>query len=396
MAAFTAIAIAIALVAVLRTRGIGPFAPVAEAPIEAREGGDDKNGDKKDEKKKPLHDDERKVSLEERAETLARAQVWREPETPIARASFATDPSSLKDVVCTFKISKLGGTTPKFDCELKDGEEIRVKYGKGPEIPAEAATTRLLRALGFGADHVTLVPRLRCHGCPEEPFSTMKAVEVTRAEPLYKHVIDPNDVEEFEWVAIEQKFGARPIETDRQEGWAFFELKNVDPKQGGAPRAHVDALRLTAVFLGHWDNKAENQRMVCLTTEWKENTPCPEPFLLIQDTGATWGPGKVDLEAWEKATIWEDRRACRTSMRDFPYDGATFEPVQISEGGRQMLGKLLSQLSDRQLSDLFTSARFDKHHGFFTPSHPVADWVRVFKARVRQITEGPPCPNAAS
>jgi hypothetical protein len=70
---------------------------------------------------------------------------------------------------CHFQLSDLGGTTPKFRCALDDGSEVRVKYGFGSEIPAEAAATRLLAVLGFGADRVTLVERLRCYGCPREP-----------------------------------------------------------------------------------------------------------------------------------------------------------------------------------------------------------------------------------
>jgi hypothetical protein len=404
--------VVVALVLVMRAQGIGPFAPIAETPVQAREsgsngpdakgddkknaGGEKENDGTKDSAKadKPLHDDTRKVSMEARNEALTRAQVWRQPATPVGNASFAHDPSAPTDISCKFKIAKLGGTTPKFDCELPNGEEIRIKYGKGPEIPAEAGTTRLLRALGFGADHVTLIERLKCFGCPEEPFSTMKAVEVTRAESLYERVVDYNKFEDFDWVALERKFEARPIETERAEGWAFFELKTIDPARGGAPRAHVDALRLLAVFLVHWDNKPENQRLVCTTKNWKEGTPCPEPFALVQDTGATWGPVKVDLEGWEKAPIWDNRATCHTSMRDFPYDGATFEAVQVTEGGRQMLGKLLAQLTDAQLRELFSAARFDKRRGIFTTSRPVSEWVRVFKARVRQITEGPACPVA--
>jgi hypothetical protein len=379
LAGAVALAVGVAF-ALLPRENDGPPAP-GEAAVEAREPDS-----------KPLHDDDRKVSVEERAETLTRAQVWREPDRPISSVSFANDAAAPREVTCRFKVGKLGGTTPKFDCVREDGTEIRVKYGKGPEIPAETAATRLLRALGFGGDSVVLVERLRCYGCPEEPFSTMKAVEVTRAEPLYEQVVDYSEYEDFDWVALEQKFDARPIETDRMEGWAFFELKTIDPRAGGAPRAHVDALRLLAVFLAHWDNKPENQRLVCLTAAWKKNTPCPEPFLLIQDAGATWGPGKVDLESWTTAPIWDDRATCATSMRELPYDGATFEPVQITEGGRRMLARLLSALTDRQLAALFAGARFDQRRGLFSASHPVADWVQAFKTRRRAITEGAPCP----
>jgi hypothetical protein len=94
----------------------------------------------------------------------------------------------------------------------------------------------LLTTLGFGADTVTLVERLRCIGCPKEPFVIAKAVRATGTQPVYERVANDESSEEFEWAGIEQKFRARPIESESQKGWAFFELDSVDPKKGGAPR----------------------------------------------------------------------------------------------------------------------------------------------------------------
>lgn len=359
------------------------------APSSAPNAENAKTEDPKDRESKS-----REVTDAERLETLARAQVWRRPATPIAKAWLGADPNAPKDLSCRFMLSTLGGTTPKFDCVLESGETIRIKYGNGPEIPAEAAATRLLSALGFGADSMTLIEHLRCYGCPAEPFSTMRAVEVTHAEPIYKHVIDYKDHREFEWVALERKLDAPAIETAAVEGWAFFELDKIDERKGGAPHAHVDSLRLMAALLAHWDNKPENQRMVCLADAWKDGTPCPKPFLMIQDAGATFGPSKVDLADWEPAAIWNDRAQCTVSLKHLPYDGATFSDVRITERGRQHLAGLLTQLSDQQLTDLFAGARFDKKHGLFNGAHPVSEWVRVFKAKVKTISDGPACPQA--
>jgi hypothetical protein len=339
---------------------------------------------------KPVSKEERRVSFNSRAELLSRAQIWRKPRLPIPQATF-TD-LNLDGTDCRFELSTLGGTTPKFDCVLDSGEEIRIKYGNGPEVPAETAATRLLAALGFGADHITLVKTLRCYGCPKEPFSIMKTVEITRAEPLYKHVLDYSVFEEFAWVALERKFNARPIETDRLEGWAMFELDMIDERKGGAPRAHVDALRLIAVLLAHWDNKAENQRLVCLDREWAEDAPCARPFLLLQDVGATFGPTKMDLDAWTAAPVWEDRSQCTVSMRHLPFEGATFGRATITEAGRSFLGGLLSQLSDTQLHDLFSGARFAEKRGPFSATRTIPEWIAAFRTKVRAITDGPRCP----
>jgi hypothetical protein len=340
----------------------------------------------------PLQNDERTVSTRERADLIARAQVWRAPKMPIGQAVLGADRAPAM-IECRFRFSDLGGTTPKFECMLPSGKELRVKYGPGAEVPAEAATTRLLTALGFGADTVTLVERLRCYGCPNEPFVTSKVVDATRTQPIVERVINEDDYEDFEWAGIEQKFAARPIESDAQQGWAFFELDSVAPSKGGAPRAHVDALRLLAVFLAHWDNKAENQRLVCLSETWPQGKPCPEPFLILQDVGSTFGPNRVDLDAWKTSKIWEDRRACKVSMDHLPYGGGTFGPTRVSERGRRFLARLLEQLTDAQLADLFAGARFDKPRSPLKGTSTVQEWVRVFKTRARAISEGPPCPD---
>jgi hypothetical protein len=236
------------------------------------------------------------------------------------------------------------------------------------------------------------VRHLRCYGCPLEPFATSKAVHAIRAGGVYAHVLDYRGFHDYEWVALERKYDAWPIETPTQEGWAFPELTHVDAARGGAPRAHVDALRLVAVFLAHWDNKADNQRLVCDARDWTEGTPCAAPLMMLQDLGATFGPRKVNLRRWRASTIWSDRNRCRVTMRHLPYSGATFEDVQVGEDGRQLAGRLFASLSDDDIADVFRGARFDQERGLFSDVRPVAAWVEAFKSRVSVIREGPPCP----
>jgi hypothetical protein len=337
----------------------------------------------------------KKVSPEERIDALSRAAVWQPPQVPVAQARFDGDPRQPKQLECTFLITELGGTAPKFDCRLENGEKVRIKYGRSPEIPSEVASARLLHALGFGADEVMLVEKVRCYGCPAEPFLTMKGLGIAGAEKLYAKVQDTGEFKDFEWAAVERKHYGRPIETDDLEGWSFFELDLIDAKKGGAPRAHVDALRLLAVLMAHWDNKSENQRLVCLSErDWPDGGRCSRPFAMMQDVGAAFGPRKIDLAEWEKVPVWDDRPACRTSMDSLPYHGATFKPAAISEAGRRHLASLLGQLSDAQVEALFRGARFDQSKGFVGfRTTPIPEWVRVFKDKVRKITDGPPCPD---
>jgi len=54
----------------------------------------------------------------------------------------------------------------------------------------------------------------------------------------------------------------------------------------------------------------------------------------------------------------------------------------ISEEGRKFLADLLMQLTDQQLVDLFSVARFDsKPHG----GAPIEAWVTAFKAKRQEI-----------
>jgi hypothetical protein len=115
---------------------------------------------------------------------------------------------------------------------------------------------------------------------------------------------------------------------------------------------------------------------------------------MLQDVGSTFGPNRVDLEAWKTSKIWEDRAACKLSMEELPYGGGTFGPTRVSERGRRFLARMLEQLTDAQLTDLFTSARFDKPRSALKQASPVPEWVHVFKTRVRAISEGPQCPDA--
>jgi hypothetical protein len=192
-------------------------------------------------------------------------------------------------------------------------------------------------------------------------------------------------------VTVERRFEGAEIETKGREGWAFFELDQMDPSTG-VTRAERDALRLAAMLLAHWDNKAANQRLVCVAAESAGPGPCPRPVALIHDLGATFGPNKMELDHWKAAPIWADRPSCRVSMRQFPYGGGTFPDAQISEEGRQLIARQLVALSERQLESLFSGARFREFAGGNGESADPGAWARTLASRIRQITDGPACP----
>jgi hypothetical protein len=326
------------------------------------------------------------MAAEARGELIRRLRVRRDPPVPIERGDFSRStgrPPLGPGVACRFRLEEPGGTTPKFECVLSGGEVLKVKYGGTPEVAAEIAATRLVRALGFGADEVELVRTLRCFGCPREPFLVSRAVEGIGLAGPYERGLDYGSHVDFDWVAAEREKAGRTVIAG-EKGWSWHELDAVEPDRGGATRAEVDALRLLAVFLAHWDNKTPNQRVSC-PEEAADASGCAAPFAVVQDLGATFGPLKVDLPRWTEAPVWADPEGCRVSMKTLPYGGGTFPDATISEAGRALLAGLLGRLSRRQVEDLFRAARFAETAAPLRSPHAVSEWADAFEAKAREV-----------
>jgi hypothetical protein len=226
-----------------------------------------------------------------------------------------------------------------------------------------------------------VVRKVTCWGCPHYPYPKLPWLDALLA--------DFDDAAEFDAPVIERPFPGLQIRDGEQEGWSWRELERVDASRGGATRAELDALRLFAVFLSHWDNKARNQRLTCLPGGDRPDGSCALPFALIADLGATFGPRRADLDGWASRPVWDDPASCAVSMRDTPYEGGTFPDRRISEEGRVFLAERLGRLRPEQVHDLFAGARFGETTGV-----QVEPWVRAFQDRVRQIVDRGPCPES--
>lgn len=328
---------------------------------------------------------------------LAAAKVWQPPAVPVGAVDFTANPPGAEGfrpddtVSCQFVPWKFSGTTPKFHCRLADGRVIKVKYGANAELHSEVAATRLLEALGFAADRMYVVGRVRCAGCPRYPFLAARCAARTGFERLCTGA-DPSRVLVFEPAVIEQQIDGEAIEAGDDSGWSWFELDRIDPARGGSSRAEVDAFRLMAVLLAHWDNKAANQRLVCPPGRGRPDGRCEAPLAMIQDAGATFGPLKLDLRNWRSTPVWADRASCTVSMETMPYRGSTFPPHAITEAGRRHLADLLAQLSDAQLTDLFTGSRVVSFDHPDAAGRDPGAWVAAMREKIAAIAGGPPCP----
>ena len=342
----------------------------------------------------------------ERDAALKAARVWFAPKVPIGSADFSVNTPGPKgfdanaDVDCRFSLEPVGGMTPKFYCTLPGGDTVKVKYGERPlpngEVPAEIAATRLLAALGFPVDRMNRVRSVRCKGCPPLPQQALQCLEKGQPALVCLQGASPERTVTFDQVVIERSIEGDKIEATDDQGWSWYELDQIDPNAGGSSRAEVDALRLVAMLLAHWDNKGANQRLLCPEGAQRSDGSCGTPIAVIKDLGATFGPKRVDLDNWKKAPIWVDPAACRVSMKALPFEGATFGEAQISEAGRQFALELLRPLTRKQLDTLFDASGVAAFHGVLGKGNPPHAWTDAFLAKVEQIASAGPCPRIPS
>jgi len=351
--------------------------------------------------------DTHNITAAQRRTLIRRAQVW--TRTDVAAMNLKAGPQR-KDgftpgqtVACEYVDEKLSGASPKFACAVGE-DRLKVRYGRtNGEVFASVAASRLLWALGFGADAVYPV-HIVCHGCPAE---------------LVGDGASGKGETRFDAAAIERKMPGEELEAPSSgPGWAWPELDDVDEAAGGAPVAQRDALKLLAVFLQHTDNKGEQQRLLCLDDRKKdvehkkekekekekekdagskkESDPanCAHPFMMIHDIGLTFGGGNifnknpvgsVNLEQWQSAPLWKDAAHCIGSMP--PSQTGSLVDPRISEAGRAFLADLLGKLSDDQLRDLFIVARFGDRMmpGGKSETATVEQWVEAFKKKRAEI-----------
>jgi hypothetical protein len=343
---------------------------------------------------------------EMRHAAIQRAQVWAPTDVPSMdlkngpRGSGAFAPNAT--INCDYLDKKMAGKTPKFACVIPPDDELKVKYGaRNGEVYAEVAAARLFWALGFGAERMYPV-RVVCKGCPQE---TLHDTDIA---------------------SVERKMAGSDLDTRDIKGWAWPELDLVEPAVGGAPRAQRDALKLLATFVQHTDSKAEQQRLICMPKhedggaetkaekkeekkelkkeekrerkageEKTDDSACAETFMMVHDLGQTFGhanilnrqnAGSVNLKGWSSAPVWQDPVHCIAYLPES--NSGTLNNPQISEEGRQFLAKLLAQLTDAQLHDLFEVARFpERWDPKKNPENTatVDQWVDAFKKKRDEI-----------
>ena len=330
----------------------------------------------------------RALSQENRAALISRAQVWAPADIPnmeVRRGPGGPDAFPAGATVrCDYVDKDLGGNSPKFVCRMgapgkagpQDHDELKVKFGvDNGEVYGEVAASRLLWALGFGADRMYPV-RVICRGCPEEIGGEVLGDG--------SRLIDP--------AVVERRMAAADLPAGVDPDWSWTELDQIDENAGGAPRAQRDALKLLAAFIQHTDTKPEQQRMVCLDASER----CERPFMMLNDVGLTFGRANVmnanaissvNLQQWASAPVWKGTDGCIANLpRSFT---GTLKDPPISEEGRRFLARLLARFSEAQRRELFETARVDlRAHASGEPgSHAthINEWVEAFNRKEAEI-----------
>jgi hypothetical protein len=339
---------------------------------------------------KALTKSDRALTKKERLAFIRSAQVW--APTNVSEMDLRAGPQDgdafqpNQTVACDYVEEKLSGHSRKFDCAISEGDVVKVRYGEeNGEVEGSVIASRLLWALGFGADRLYAV-RVICRGCSSDPWNHRGRV---RGEFLF----DP--------AAIERKPKGHEMKGSHKGGWAWPELDLVDEQEGGATKAQRDGLKLLAVFIQHTDSKAEQGRLLCLPKGWN-GEKCEAPFMMLHDVGLTFGQanywnrasiGSVNFSKWSTAPLWKDAAACVGDLSKSAT--GTLDNPKISEAGRAFLAGLLVQLTDQQLHDLFEGARVELRSRRPNSSEPPAtvdEWVAAFKLKRQEIVSAR-CPS---
>jgi hypothetical protein len=254
--------------------------------------------------------------------------LWRMPEDISARNLFwgpggSRNRPNLSRV--TFIEEEKGGYSKKYRVRDGAGRVWVAKVGK--EAQSETAAVRLLWAVGYPTEINYLVPRVRIRGA-----GTFQNV----------------------------RFEARPTNIKRLDEWKWKENPFVGTRE-------FQGLKVLMLLLNNWDIKDTNNVIFHARGADGES----ELRYVISDLGATFGTtGDLPLfwrinrsrnnpEDYEEAKFIDDIED--DGRVDFAYRGKNrglFDDIRVDEA--RWIGRLLAQLSDRQLRDAFRAANYSR------------------------------------
>jgi hypothetical protein len=239
----------------------------------------------------------------------------------------------------TFIERETGGNNRKY--RIKDGSG-RVWVAKiADESQAETAATRLLWAIGYKTEIDYLIPRLTIPG-----------------QGTFQNV----------------RLEARPENVDRDGRW---EWKN-NPFTG---KQHFQGLKLMMALINNWDLKDDNTAVLVRDGQRQ---------YIVSDLGSSFGRTSSNslpiltrfgrsvnnVSDYSKASFIVG--TTDEGHLDLAYDGKQDHLMkEISIADAQWLGRLLGQLSNKQISDAFRAANYSRSD--------VRTMTNAVKSRIAQL-----------
>lgn len=269
----------------------------------------------------------------------------------------------------TFLKEDLKGTSPKFDVRDQEGKKWRAKLG--PEARPETVASRLLWAMGYGANENYFFSELKVEGLPPQLQRGQDFISGDKAKAvrLQRH---PSG---------EKKAGA----------WSWRHNPFVGTRE-------FNGLRVMMALLNNWDLTDDNNAIFADPSDPKRE------LYEVTDVGASFGKaGKSYTDAMSKGNLKEYEHSRFISRVTADYvDFATparplfvyflFEPPffwhhmhlrwigkHIPRADVHWIATLLAQLSARQIRDAFRAAGYE--------GEQLENYAAVLEGRIKELKE---------
>jgi hypothetical protein len=254
-----------------------------------------------------------------------------------------------------------GGSNPKF--VVKDAMGVRWKVKLGNEAKPETTATRLLWSVGYFTDVSYYLPRLRVAGLPK----------LSRGQ---KYVSTDGTVN-----------GARLERSIEKVGdWSWFKNPFVGTKE-------FDGLRVMMALMNNWDLKQENNGIHELKGR-ELRYFVSDLGVTFGKTGGDWTRSKGNLKDYVESRFIEEVTPTEVDLVlrsrppilyavAVPYYVKRVRMEKVTEGiplaHARWIGRWLSQLSNRQISDAFRAAGYAPRE--------VDAYARKVRERIRLLNE---------
>ena len=255
----------------------------------------------------------------------------------------------------------------KNEHEIK-ADHFKIKYLKPPypdhnprfnEVFTAVATTRIMWALGFPADHVYPAGGASCIGCTDDPFGRKLAdnkASLQEAPAVFKIV---NAERDLPWDQINP-------EDDETWSWTDAAKFYSDGEWTHQQKVEFDAYRLALGLIHYYNALPQQNRLVC--AEWEpaaagHGKVCGKPVIYVHDLGSTFGKKRSgfelvgtnprgSFEAYEPQTVFLNPGNCELRA-------TLLGEKQVLKEAQDLMIQRLARLDRETVKSIFRLSRFN-------------------------------------